>query len=128
MSGRHQHGIRMIKALDAEQVGALVESLADIAPEFAVYVIEFAFGDNYARPGLDPHARQVSILSSLVALGSPPQIYSRLRAALSAGLTRKEIVEVIMQSAVYAGFPAALNAFVAAKTVFAQEGQQQTAP
>jgi 4-carboxymuconolactone decarboxylase len=122
MTTRYQRGIRMIKQLDAEQVGQILESVGDIAPDFAEQIIEFAFGDVYSRPGLDLRARQISTVSTLVALGSPPQIYTHLRAARRVGVSREELVEVIMQSAVYAGFPAAINAFAAAKTIFSQEG------
>lgn len=121
MTARHAQRIRMIRQLDVEEVDALIEGLNSIAPDFANYVIKFALGDINARPGLDSRARQISTLSSLVTLGAPPQIYAQLKAARNVGVTREEIVEVIMQSAVYAGFPAALNAFAAAKTVFAQE-------
>ncbi len=126
MTARRDRGIRMIKELDPEQLGAIVEGLADIAPDFAEHVIDFAFGDIYGRPGLDLRARQISTLSSLVALGAPPQIVAHLKAARRIGVSREEIVEVIMQSAVYAGFPAALNAFAAAKSVFASEEPMAT--
>lgn len=121
MTTRYQRGIRMIKQLDAEQVGQIVEGVGEIAPDFATQIIEFAFGDIYSRPGLDLRSRQISTVSTLVALGSPPQIYTHLRAARRVGVSREELVEVIMQTAVYAGFPAALNAFTAAKAVFSQE-------
>lgn len=121
MNARYQRGIRMIKRLDEQQIGALLEALGDIAPDFADRVMEFAFGDIYSRPGLDLRARQISTLSALVALGAPPQIYTHLRAARRVGLSRDDIAEVIMQTAVYAGFPAALNAFAAAKNVFHED-------
>jgi 4-carboxymuconolactone decarboxylase len=127
MTTRYQRGIRMIKQLDEEQVGQIIEGLADIAPDFASHVIEFAFGDIYSRPGLDLRSRQISTVSTLVALGAPPQIYTHLRAARRIGVSREEIVEVIMQTAVYAGFPAALNAFAAAKTVFNEEAATASA-
>ena len=95
-------------------------SLADIAPDFARYLIEFPFGDIYSRPGLDLRSREIAVVAALTALGNAtPQLKVHLQAALNVGVTREEIVEVLMQMAVYAGFPAALNGLAAAREVFA---------
>ncbi|MDU4171163.1 MAG: carboxymuconolactone decarboxylase family protein, partial [Citrobacter freundii] len=99
---------------------AVVESLKDIAPDFARYLLEFPFGDIYARPGLDLRSREIATVAALTAMGNAaPQLKVHIGAALHVGLTQDEIVEVIMQMAVYAGFPAALNGLFAAKEVFA---------
>ena len=98
----------------------MIDSLADIAPDFGRYVIEFPFGDIYARPGLDLRSREVATIAALTALGNAaPQLKVHIEAGLNVGLSRGEIIEVIMQMAVYAGFPAALNGLSAAKEVFA---------
>lgn len=98
---------------------AVVESLKDIAPDFARYLLEFPFGDIYARPGLDLRSREIATVAALTAMGNAaPQLKVHIGAALHVGLTQDEIVEVIMQMAVYAGFPAALNGLFAAKEVF----------
>ncbi|TDV01705.1 4-carboxymuconolactone decarboxylase [Paraburkholderia caballeronis] len=100
----------------------MVDALADIAPDFARYLLEFPFGDIYARPGLDVRAREIATIAALTALGNAgPQLKVHIAAGLNVGLDRREIVETIMQMAVYAGFPAALNGLFAAKDVFAQE-------
>ena len=97
----------------------MVQSLKDIAPDFARYLIEFPFGDIYSRPGLDLKSREIAVVAALTALGNAtPQLKVHIQAALNVGVTREEIVEVIMQMAVYAGFPAALNGLTAAKEVF----------
>ncbi|CAA7621884.1 conserved hypothetical protein [Candidatus Terasakiella magnetica] len=99
----------------------MVAALADIAPDFARYLIEFPFGDIYSRPGLDMRAREIATIAALTALGhATPQLKVHLEAGLNVGLSRLEITEIIMQMAVYAGFPAALNGLFAAKEVFAQ--------
>ena len=96
-------------------------ALADIAPDFATYVIEFPFGDIYSRPGLDLRSREIATIAALTALGNAsPQLKVHIQAGLNVGLSREEITEVIMQMAVYAGFPAALNGLFAAKAVFAE--------
>ncbi|MER8333998.1 carboxymuconolactone decarboxylase family protein, partial [Acinetobacter baumannii] len=77
------------------------------------------FGDIYARPGLSLRDREIATIAALTAMGNArPQLEVHLRAGLNVGLTRQEIVEVLMQMAVYAGFPAALNGIAAARAVF----------
>lgn len=99
----------------------MIAALADIAPDFATYVIEFPFGDIYSRPGLDLRSREIATIAALTALGNAsPQLKVHIHAGLNVGLSRDEITEVIMQMAVYAGFPAALNGLFAAKAVFAE--------
>lgn len=101
-----------------------MSSLADIAPDFARYLIEFPFGDIYSRPGLDLRSREVATIAALTALGNAaPQLKVHIQAGLNVGLTRNEIVEIMMQMAVYAGFPAALNGLFAAKEVFTSDNE-----
>ena len=82
-------------------------------------MIEFPFGDIYSRPGLDLRAREIATIAALTALGNAsPQLKVHIEAGLNVGLSREEITEVMMQMAVYAGFPAALNGLFAAKEIF----------
>ena len=119
-SERYLTGQRMLQQVDGKGGDAVVESLQDIAPDFAQYLIEFPFGDIYSRPGLDLRSREIATVAALTALGNAaPQLKVHIGAALHVGLTQDEIVEVIMQMAVYAGFPAALNGLFAAKEMFA---------
>ena len=119
-SERYTKGLAMLQQVDGRGGEAVVESLQDIAPDFARYLIEFPFGDIYSRPGLDLKSREIAVIAALTALGNAtPQLKVHLAAALHVGCTRQEIIEVIMQMAVYAGFPAALNGLFAAKEVFA---------
>ena len=120
LSERFITGQEMLQKVDGKGGDAVVESLQDIAPDFAQYLIEFPFGDIYSRPGLDLRSREIATVAALTALGNAtPQLKVHIGAALHVGLTQDEIVEVIMQMAVYAGFPAALNGLFAAKEVFA---------
>lgn len=119
-SERFITGQEMLQKVDGKGGDAVVESLQDIAPDFAQYLIEFPFGDIYSRPGLDLRSREIATAAALTALGNAaPQLKVHIGAALHVGLTQDEIIEVIMQMAVYAGFPAALNGLFAAKEVFA---------
>ncbi|WP_447215381.1 carboxymuconolactone decarboxylase family protein [Citrobacter pasteurii] len=120
LSERFITGQEMLQKVDGKGGDAVIESLQDIAPDFAQYLVEFPFGDIYSRPGLDLRSREIATVAALTALGNAtPQLKVHIGAALHVGLTQDEIVEVIMQMAVYAGFPAALNGVFAAKEVFA---------
>ncbi len=117
---RYERGSRALTEVDGHAGQAVVDALADFAPDFARYLIEFPFGDIYCRPGLDRRGREIATIAALTALGTAgPQLRVHIRAGLNVGLSRDEIVETIMQMAVYAGFPAALNGLFAAKEVFA---------
>ena len=119
-SERFITGQKMLQKVDGKGGDAVIESLQDIAPDFARYLLEFPFGDIYSRPGLDLRSREIATVAALTALGNAaPQLKVHIGASLHVGLTQDEIVEVIMQMAVYAGFPAALNGLFAAKEVFA---------
>lgn len=123
---RFDRGQQALSRIDGNAGDAVVASLADIAPDFARYLIEFPFGDIYCRPGLDLRSREIATIAALAALGNAtPQLKVHIEAGLNVGLSRTEIVEVIMQMAVYAGFPAALNGLFAAKEVFASRDQDE---
>ncbi|MBZ0260748.1 MAG: carboxymuconolactone decarboxylase family protein [Hyphomicrobiales bacterium] len=117
---RYERGLKALAAIDGHAGKNVVTSLASIAPDFATYIIEFPFGDIYSRPGLDLRSREIATVAALTAMGNAtPQLKVHIEASLNVGLSRDEIVEVIMQMAVYAGFPAAVNGLFAAKEVFA---------
>lgn len=118
---RYQKGWEKLKEIDGEAGERVIESLRDIAPEFARLLIEFPFGDIYSRPGLDLKSREIAVVAALTALGNAaPQLKVHIHGALNVGCTEQEVVEIMMQMAVYAGFPAALNGLFAAKEVFAE--------
>lgn len=121
---RYQRGLAKLKEIDGEAGERVVESLAGIAPDFARYLVEFPFGDIYSRPGLDLKSREIAVVAALTALGNAaPQLRVHVHGALNVGASRTEIVETIMQMAVYAGFPAALNGLAVAREVFEQRGE-----
>ena len=125
IENRYERGLAKLREIDGEAGERVVQSLQDIAPDFARYLIEFPFGDVYSRPGLDLKSREIAVVAALTALGNAaPKLKVHIQGALNVGVTRAEVVETIMQMSVYAGFPAALNGLTAAKEVFALEGAQ----
>ena len=123
----YQQGIDKIQELtssgDENPTGFMDigEAFKDIAPDLSKYVVEFAFGDIYARPGLDNKQKVLTTISALVAQGTP-QIEMHVKTGLTVGLTPEEIVGCIMHLIPYTGFPRALNALKAAQKVFEERG------
>jgi 4-carboxymuconolactone decarboxylase len=125
---RLERGKRALADIDGEAGHKVIAALQDIAPDFANYIFEFPFGDIYCRPGLDLRSREIATIAALTAMGTAtPQLKVHIEAGLNVGLTREEITEIIMQMAVYAGFPAALNGLFAAKEIFAARLPDQNA-
>ena len=122
---RYERGLAKLREIDGEAGERVLKSLEGIAPDFARYLIEFPFGDIYSRPNLDLKRREIAVVAALTALGNAaPQLKVHIQGALNVGVSRAEVVETIMQMAVYAGFPAALNGLTAAKDVFVQGAVQ----
>lgn len=122
---RYERGTRMLAAVDGPAGLDVVENLAKSFPDFARYVLEFPFGDIYAREGLGLRERELATVAALCALGNAqPQLRVHTHAALHVGCKPAELVEVVMQMSVYAGFPAALNGLSAVREVFAEAGIQ----
>ena len=115
MSERYRRGIDMVGLLSAEKTDHFVKSgVAELAPDFARMVIEFAFGDIYSRPGLDLKSRELVAIAALAAKGDcDPQLRLHVESATSVGIASSEVIEVLMQVSLYAGFPASLNALSA---------------
>ncbi|HKB59228.1 MAG TPA: carboxymuconolactone decarboxylase family protein [Gallionellaceae bacterium] len=118
---RYARGWDKLREIHSEAGEQVLATLAEIAPDFARYLIEFPFGDIYTRPQLDLKSREIAVIASLTTQGNAaPQLKVHIQAALNVGCTRQEVLEVIMQMAVYAGFPAALNGMLVAKEAFAE--------
>jgi 4-carboxymuconolactone decarboxylase len=124
MENRYDKGLARLKEVDGKAGERVIESLADVCPDLGRYVLEYAFGDVYSRPGLTLQQRELATIAALTALGTAEaQLKVHIAAGLNVGLSRTEITETILQMSVYAGFPAALNGMFAAKAVFAEHDQ-----
>jgi 4-carboxymuconolactone decarboxylase len=125
MQDRFARGSELLEQIHAGGGAQLVQALSDIAPDLARYIVEFGFGDVYARPGLSLRDRQLATVAALAALGTAQaQLSAHIEGALAVGVTRGEIVEVIIQMALYGGFPAAMNAVDAARTAFRADDER----
>jgi 4-carboxymuconolactone decarboxylase len=116
---RYERGLKTFEAITGGTGKAVVEGMKDIAPDLAEWIIAFSYGDVMSRPGLDLRSRQFATVAALTAMGTRmPQLKVHIEGALNVGCTPAEIVEVILQMAVYAGFPAAINGLNIAREVF----------
>ncbi len=115
---RMKKAMEMLDAIeDADAADEVVAVLQELAPDYTKSTVGYAFGDVYARTDqLGLREREIATIAMLAAIGTAyPQLKVHIRAGLKVGLTKEEIVEVISHVGVYAGFPAACNAFFAMK-------------
>ena len=118
-SARYQKGLKTLNRINSRAGKHILKLLKDISPDMARLVIEFPYGDIYSRRGLNLKTRELVTIASLVTLGyAKEELKAHIYNGLNAGCTKEEIIEVILQMSVYAGFPAALNALFTAKEVF----------
>ena len=123
---RYERGLAKLTEIYGEKGKLLLDSLQDIAPDLGRYIVEFGFGDIHCRPGLDIKSREIATVAALTAMGTAgPQLRAHIHAALGAGCTEQEVIEIIMQMALYAGFPAALNGIQAAREIFSERSQKE---
>jgi 4-carboxymuconolactone decarboxylase len=107
----------------------LIRAQVGLAQDLARYGVEFNFGDIYSRPGLTLAQREIASIAALVALGGlEPQVRGHTRAALTAGLSATEILETVIHTVQYAGFPRALNAISVVTEVLIEEGVEVPPP
>lgn len=119
MEDRYTKGLKNLEKIHPEASKLLMENLKDIAPDLGRFVVEFPYGDVYERPGLDLKSREIATVAALTAMGdTKPELKDHIKGALNVGCNRNEIIEVIIQMAVYAGFPRAINGINTAKEVF----------
>lgn len=110
-----------MRAIFGPGIEAELEHLAKASPDLSRCLIEFPFAEIYSRPQLDLKTREMLTVAALTVLGYPQgELNQHIRGALNVGVTREEILEIILQMAVYAGFPAALEAIKTAAAVFGE--------
>jgi 4-carboxymuconolactone decarboxylase len=122
MSEAHERGMKVRRAvLGDEHVDRAVAGATDFTADFQDLITRYAWGEIWTRPGLDRRTRSCITLTALVAGGHEQELAMHVRAALRNGLTPDEIKEVLLQTAIYCGVPAANSAFAIAQEVLAEE-------
>ena len=129
MSERYLRGIEVAEQLAADKLDEFLTSrIAELAPDFARMAIEYPLGDLYTRDGLDMRSREIVAITSLATLGDHgPHLRMHIRAATQLGITKTEIIEMLMQTSIYAGFPAALNALSSCHDLLTDECPREAA-
>ena len=117
---RYDQGMAVRReVLSDAHVDRAVANTTPLTADFQDFITRVAWGDVWSRPGLDRRSRSVAVITSLIAHGHHEELAMHLRAGIRNGLTREEIGEIILQSALYSGVPAANTAFRIASEVFA---------
>ena len=117
---RRHRAFELLARLDPEAPEKVAANLDSLSDDFAEVVLGFAFADVVSRPGLDLRTREMLTVAMLMAMGNAPgQLEFHIRAAMNVGVSREEIIEILLQAAVYAGVPACMNGITAAKKAFA---------
>ena len=117
----YQRGIELLSQMVGEdRMAAARAAFAEVSPDFERYVLGFLVGELWQRPGLDLKTRSLVTIAAVTALGRPRALRLNIELALRNGATKQEIIEVLLQMAGYAGFPACWDALGTAKEVFEQ--------
>ena len=104
---RYERGLAKLSEVDGQEGQRIVDNLGDLGR----YIVEFAFGDIYSRPGMGLREREIATVAVLTALGGrEPQLRVHMEAALHVGISLQELEEIVLQTVPYAGFPTAINA------------------
>jgi len=121
-----EEGRKLVESLNPGMEEALEDRYGDIVPGIGESVVDFAYGQQYARPGLGLKERYIATIAALTALGgqTAPQLKVNIQGGLKAGLTQQEIGEIIWQMSLYGGFPSAINALNSALEVFKSESEE----
>jgi 4-carboxymuconolactone decarboxylase len=122
-SERHELGMKTRReVLGDAHVDRAVERTSDLTADFQDFITRYAWGEIWTRPGLDRRMRSAITMTALIGVGRFDELGMHVRAALRNGLSTDEIKEVLLQSAIYCGVPAANSAFAVAQQVLEEEG------
>ena len=125
----YDRGMRVRReVLGDDHVDAAIERTTGFTADFQDLITRYAWGEIWTRPGLDRTTRSCITLTALVALGRFEELEMHVRAAVRNGLTADEIKEVLLQSAIYCGVPAANAAFAVAQRALADHDEPPSNP
>jgi 4-carboxymuconolactone decarboxylase len=124
VSEQHDKGMEVRReVLGDEHVDGAIEGTTEFTADFQDLITRYAWGEVWTRPGLDRRTRSAITLTALIALGHFDELAMHVRAARRNGLSDDEIKEVLLQSAIYCGVPAANHAFAVASEVLEEEAE-----
>ena len=123
---RYEKGMTVRRAvLGNAHVDRSLQNRDSFNEEFQDLITRYAWGEIWTRPGLSRHTRSLIVIATTIALNRTEELRLHVRAALNNGVTREEIKEVLLQTAIYCGVPAANSAFHTAQAVFAEIDQEK---
>jgi len=115
---RYAAGIEILQKMISAEEFETISTMKDISPDFWDLIVGFGYGEIYGREGLELSKKSIVTISSLLTQGAFDQLEFHIRAALKIGLSKNEVIEIIIHCAAYAGFPKAVQAMTIAKKVF----------
>jgi 4-carboxymuconolactone decarboxylase len=118
---RYHKGLEIMAELDPEATEKLQNEMGNLCPDMTRYVLEFAYGDIWARTSLDLRTREIITIAALATMGTAaPELRKHIKKALHIGITKEELSEIMLHIVVYAGFPAGINGVQAIEDVVKQ--------
>ncbi|MGG3606460.1 carboxymuconolactone decarboxylase family protein [Priestia megaterium] len=122
-----QRGLDILAKIDPENYEDIMVGFEQSAlPDLGTLAVEFNYGQIFSRPGLDLKSRLLAAVAGLTALGNTEQLRFYINGALNIGWTQEEILEAMLQMAIYAGFPVALNTILTvANEVFYERNEKE---
>lgn len=116
---RFERGHALLNKIHGTTGQDVLKGISETSPDLSKFITEYAFGDIYSRDALALRDRQIATIASLITLGdASSELKVHIKAGLNVGLTKEEIIEIILQMSLYAGFPRAIHAIKVAKEVF----------
>jgi 4-carboxymuconolactone decarboxylase len=129
MSEAYRQGLKEIALIDPESGKAFVEELKRVSPDFSDYFVEFAFGTIHSRSVLEPKIKELIAVANLTVLGQgQSHLKLSILAAIRVGCSKEEILEVIIQTVIYAGFMRAIIALNLVKEAYEEGGSPFSDP
>ena len=116
---RFERGHALLNKIHGTTGQNVLKGISDVSPDLSKFITEYAYSDIYSRKALGMRERQIATISSLITLGdAASELKVHMKAGLNVGLTKEELIEIILQMSLYAGFPRAIHAIKVAKELF----------
>lgn len=120
---RYERGWAALTEVNGGPTARVIDEIREVSPDLARFVVEFAYGEIYDRPGLGRPQRQLVTIGMLTALGScEAQLEVHVHVALNVGVPPQEIVETLLHAVPFCGFPRVINSIMVVRSVFQRRG------